>query len=105
MSQTERDFCEEHKKDLEIICINDRVKLCPHCALFGSHKDHKFKTIREVQELMAGRAEEFRGFRVRKQALDMRTSSSEFKEGIVRKISQEKDRIVSEIKKKFAQIS
>ena len=54
---------------------------------------------------MAGRAEEFRGFRVRKQALDMRTSSSEFKEGIVRKISQEKDRLVSEIKKKFAQNS
>jgi hypothetical protein len=54
---------------------------------------------------MAGRAEEFRSFRVRKQALDMRTSSNEFKEGIIRKISQEKDRLISEIKKKFGQIS
>lgn len=54
---------------------------------------------------MAGRAEEFRGFRVRKQALDMRTSSNEFKEGIIRKISHEKDRLISEIKKKFGQIS
>jgi hypothetical protein len=54
---------------------------------------------------MAEKAEEFRGFKMRKQALDLRTSSSEFKEGIVRKISQEKDRLVSEIKKKFAQIS
>lgn len=54
---------------------------------------------------MAGRAEEFRSFRVRKQTLDMRTSSNEFKEGIIRKISQEKDRLISEIKKKFGQIS
>ncbi len=54
---------------------------------------------------MAEKAQEFRGFRARKQALDLRTSSSEFKEEIVRKISQEKDRLVSEIKKKFAQIS
>ena len=39
--------CSRHGKSLDIICINDKKLLCPHCAIFGEHRDHKFKTIEE----------------------------------------------------------
>ena len=42
------EVCKIHNKELEIICITDKEKLCPHCALFGTHKDHIFKTLNEA---------------------------------------------------------
>jgi hypothetical protein len=42
---------------------------------------------------------------MRKVELDSRINSNEFKEGIIKKIGQEKDRLIYEIKKKFAQIT
>ncbi len=42
-------LCELHKKPLDIICTTDRKRICPHCAIFGNHKDHKFKTLYEFE--------------------------------------------------------
>lgn len=47
----------------------------------------------------------FQSYRTRKAELDMRLSSSEFKEGIVRKITTEKERLIGEIKRKFEAIT
>ena len=47
--------CTLHNKELEIICLTDRERLCPHCALFGKHKNHCFKTLLEVEEEMKER--------------------------------------------------
>lgn len=49
--------------------------------------------------------EQFQSYKNRKNELDSKISNNEFKEGIIKKIGQEKDRIVFEIKKKFAEIS
>ena len=38
--------CPEHEKNYEIICTTDLKMICPHCAIFGHHKNHKFKTIK-----------------------------------------------------------
>jgi hypothetical protein len=39
-------MCPEHQKPLEIVCITDEQMICPHCAIFGNHKDHIFKTFK-----------------------------------------------------------
>lgn len=31
--------------------------ICPHCAIFGNHKDHKFKTVREFNKDLEDRCE------------------------------------------------
>jgi hypothetical protein len=36
-------MCPEHNKKLEIICIDDQMRICPNCALFGAHKNHEIK--------------------------------------------------------------
>lgn len=59
-------MCSFHGKELELICLTDRTRLCAHCALFGSHKDHKFKTVSEAKELMAQTKLRFQGYRSRK---------------------------------------
>lgn len=43
---------------------------------------------------MAQTKRQFQGYRSRKMELEQRLSSSEFKEGVVRKITAEKDRLV-----------
>jgi hypothetical protein len=34
---------------LDIICISDRQRICPHCALFGQHRDHRFKRVEDFE--------------------------------------------------------
>ena len=43
-------MCNVHKKSLEIICVNDLKRICSHCAIFGGHKNHKFKSFQEFNE-------------------------------------------------------
>lgn len=103
-SSTERQICQAHRKELEIICLTDRQMVCPHCALFGSHKDHQFKTVPEAQILMQQRRDQFADYRARKQTLEARLGSPEFKESVVGKIGEQKNRLVLDIKRKFAAV-
>ena len=34
----ERNYCDVHKMELEIVCLTDRTRICSHCALFSSHR-------------------------------------------------------------------
>jgi hypothetical protein len=54
---------------------------------------------------MAQTKMQFQNYRSRKAELDLRLSSSEFREGVVRKITTEKDRLVGEIKRRFEEIT
>jgi hypothetical protein len=48
--------CQEHKKKLEYVCINDKTRICSRCALIGSHKDHEIKTLEDVHKEVVTRA-------------------------------------------------
>ena len=38
------EVCHEHQKPLELLCETcSNSKICSHCVLFGSHKDHTFR--------------------------------------------------------------
>ena len=32
------DRCPIHRAPLDIVCISDKQRICPHCALFGNHR-------------------------------------------------------------------
>jgi hypothetical protein len=44
------DICPEHNVVMDIICLTEKKKICPHCALFGSHKHHAFRRIDDFQK-------------------------------------------------------
>ena len=44
-----KDIWPVHNKKLEVICVDDQVRICTNWALFGDHKNHE---IREEQELL-----------------------------------------------------
>jgi hypothetical protein len=54
---------------------------------------------------MEGRQRQFQAFKAKKVAIDSKINSEQFKENIIRKIGQEKDRLVTDIKRKFALIA
>lgn len=54
---------------------------------------------------MESRYGQFQSFKAKKFTLDSRINNEEFKENIIKKIGKEKDRLVSDIKKKFTQIT
>jgi hypothetical protein len=41
--------CSDHGKPLDIVCIKDRALLCAHCAIFGGHPNHSFRTVEEFE--------------------------------------------------------
>jgi hypothetical protein len=46
-------FCKEHDRPQELVCLSGcRVRVCPHCALFGAHKGHDVREESEVQGLI-----------------------------------------------------
>ena len=55
--EASEDQCEEHNRKLEIICIQDRMRICSTCALFGSHKGHDVRMEHEVVGELAVRTE------------------------------------------------
>ena len=47
-------LCTEHEKPNELICLSGcKVRVCPHCALFGTHKGHEVREENEVQAIVA----------------------------------------------------
>ena len=48
-SQPAKDMCPVHNRKLEVIWVDDQIRICTNCALFGEHKNHN---IREEQELL-----------------------------------------------------
>ena len=51
------DFCTEHNKKLEIVCLTDKMKICVSCALFGNHKNHEVKEVDTVIREISHKAE------------------------------------------------
>jgi hypothetical protein len=41
--------CRIHKRPLEIVCLDHKIKICTTCALFGDHKNH---SLRSQEDLM-----------------------------------------------------
>jgi len=52
-----QNLCQQHGKPFEIICIEDRCRICSNCALFGAHRNHEIKPEGEVLKEIASRAE------------------------------------------------
>lgn len=50
-------MCREHNRKLELVCLDHKCRICANCALFGSHKNHDFRTEEEVLKEVAARAE------------------------------------------------
>ena len=50
-------FCPEHGREYEVVCLDHKCRICTNCALFGSHKNHEIRQEDEVFREIALRAE------------------------------------------------
>ena len=41
-------MCKEHYKRLDIVCLDDRQRICVNCALFSKHKGHNISNEDEL---------------------------------------------------------
>jgi hypothetical protein len=44
---------------MDIVCITDKHRICPHCALFGNHREHRFKRLEDFEKEIIEKREEF----------------------------------------------
>ncbi|CAD8071080.1 unnamed protein product [Paramecium sonneborni] len=49
-NQDKLQYCPQHQKLLELICVDDKCKICSNCALFGIHKQHNFLNAESVNK-------------------------------------------------------
>lgn len=40
--------CKVHNRPAELICVDDKMRICAQCALFGQHKGHDVRMEEEV---------------------------------------------------------
>ena len=40
--------CREHREELKLFCMEDRVPVCCLCVLVGSHKSHRAVQLQEA---------------------------------------------------------
>jgi len=50
-------LCLKHKRQLEVLCLDDKCKICTQCALFGDHKHHEIKNEEDIFNEVKIRAE------------------------------------------------
>ena len=43
-------FCLQHHKNADLICLTDKKVICSDCVLFGQHRDHKYQKILELKD-------------------------------------------------------
>lgn len=48
--ENNNNYCFVHKRKTEIVCLDDRVKICTSCALFGDHKNHNLKSEEDLNK-------------------------------------------------------
>ena len=51
------DLCMQHKRKIEIICIDCKERICSQCALFGPHKPHDIRMEQDVLDEISIRTE------------------------------------------------
>jgi hypothetical protein len=49
--------CLQHRRPLEIVCLDHRIKICTSCALFGDHKNHNLKSEDDIVKETSIKAE------------------------------------------------
>ena len=52
-------FCQFHADQrLEVVCIQDKRKICAKCALFGDHQGHKIRQYEDLIQELTNRSEQ-----------------------------------------------
>lgn len=43
-------YCTEHSKSCELVCLTDRKVICTDCVLFGAHKNHQYTRMDDFKK-------------------------------------------------------
>ncbi|MCQ2815695.1 MAG: hypothetical protein MJ252_00365 [archaeon] len=125
------DNCQIHSsRPLEIICLDDKIKICTNCALFGSHKGHQIISIEDFEKDISSKSEllinlfeliedkfveneEQKTFEKSKEDFELilkqteekekniKDSVSSFSNKLMEKIKKEEEAFISQINEKF----
>jgi len=55
--KVEKNMCPVHHRKLEVIWVDDQVRICTNCALFGDHKNHDIRQEDDVLKEITLRTE------------------------------------------------
>ena len=102
------DYCKEHNKKLEIICIDHKQKICVNCALFGNHKNHNIKSEEEVLREITMRADKileiFQGIEDSSTELFQQNANEENLSQLYENFIKKTEKITKTINEKFTVI-
>ena len=100
------DYCKEHSKKLEIVCIDHQQKICVNCALFGNHKNHNIKSEEEVLREITIRADKileiFQGIEDSSSEIFLQYANEESLASIYENFIKKTERISKTINEKFS---
>ncbi|KRX08519.1 hypothetical protein PPERSA_13000 [Pseudocohnilembus persalinus] len=94
-------MCKVHDRPLEIICVEDKVKICTNCALFGQHKGHQVSTEEEILVKLTDKAEQAVIILSKMDSLRKELTEKQINQFLNSNIQEKKNQLEQQIKKKF----
>ncbi|XP_064414330.1 E3 ubiquitin-protein ligase TRIM39-like [Latimeria chalumnae] len=50
LKEESKPVCSQHKKELELYCVEDQEAICVKCVILKKHKNHEFLSIKEASQ-------------------------------------------------------
>ena len=51
-------YCIDHQKIADLVCLTDKKEICTDCVLFGQHRDHKYEKVTHFKNVVAEKIDE-----------------------------------------------
>lgn len=81
-----------------MVCIQHRTVICPSCAIFGEHKGHDFKSIKEMEKDKMVREQRILRIIDRKEEIVKRADRREEQAA---RVEAKKDKMLAEVRGRF----
>lgn len=97
-------FCMDHQKIAELICLTDKCVICSDCVLFGNHNNHKYNKVIDFKKKVKNKINE-----LEKREMEFRSNNEfdifdekrDYREFLKNKVLNSKNKLSEDIKINF----
>ena len=100
-------FCMDHQKIAELICLTDKCVICSDCVLFGNHNNHQYNKVIDFKKKVKNKINE-----LEKREMEFRSNNEfdifdekrDYREFLQNKVTDSKNKISDNIKISFDEL-
>lgn len=89
-------YCIDHQKIADLVCLTDKKEICTDCVLFGEHREHKYEKVLHFKNVVQEKVQEAISLKI---DLEKFLTKDDMKEKLNKMVSLKSDEIKAELNK------